>query len=43
VREKRKTHNILIGKVKGRDHRGDLHADGRIILKMHFKMQDARL
>jgi hypothetical protein len=31
--EVRKSYDILIGNLKGRDHLGDLNVDGRIILK----------
>ena len=34
--EGRGVHRVLVGKPEGRDHRGDLHVDGRILLRWIF-------
>jgi hypothetical protein len=33
MREMKNAYKILVGKLKGRDHLGDLGVDGRILVK----------
>jgi hypothetical protein len=43
MREIRNTYKILVGKLKGRDHFGDIGLAGNIILRRIFKKQDTSM